>query len=179
VLRYTNINAKNSNHEHTGLEVVLCGTPKSAHILGITANILVFVYTGVNLASIAFIVLLKLIQLDRCEASILRICRRDTAHTRTSLTAKIAQVHFQKENWTHKAGWSHSALCVQFSVYGNKPKVFQLIRTTFYSEKLTVTQWLKIILINSKIHYHSHKISLSYQFSRHFSVTHYFIKLIL
>ena len=65
------------------------------------------------------------------------------------------------------------------SVYGNEPKAFQLVRTTLYSEKLTVTQWLKMILNNSKLHYHIHKTSISYHSSRHFSVTPYFIKLIL
>ena len=65
------------------------------------------------------------------------------------------------------------------SVYGSKPKAFQLIRTTLYSEKLTVTQWLKKILNTSKIHYHIHEISISYHSSSHFSVTHCFIKLIL
>lgn len=45
-----------------------------------------------------FIVLYVLQQLDRCKACKLRICRRGTVHTHTSLTATIAQVHFQKEN---------------------------------------------------------------------------------
>lgn len=65
----------------------------------------------------------------------------------------------------------------QNSVYSNEPKTFQLIRTTLYSEKLTVTQWFKTILNNSKIRYHIHKISISYHSSSHFIVTHYFIKL--
>jgi len=67
----------------------------------------------------------------------------------------------------------------QNSVYDSKPKAFQLIRTTLYSEKLTVTQWLKMILNTSKLRYNIHKISISYRSSSHFSVTHYFIKLIL